>query len=108
MTRRRPDVLDGTYTYSDGISTQQWIATPCGSDCINIEASPAAGKPGFSGQATNFRGLTLTVEGLPDVVKCERRQHGSGRHEFQVGRPTHRLRAHVLDSGGVWQAGATV
>ena len=65
-----PDDLDGTYTYSDGVSTQQWVATPCGNACINITASPAAGKPGFSGQATMFRGWTLTVEGLPDVVKC--------------------------------------
>ena len=79
----RPDALDGTYTYSDGISTQQWIATPCGSDCINIVASPAAGKPGFSGQATNFRGFTLTVEGLPDVVKCDDGSTAAGGMNFR-------------------------
>ena len=62
--------LDGTYTYSDGTSTQQWVATPCEPVCINIAASPGSGKPGFSGQATNFRGWVLTVENLPDVVKC--------------------------------------
>ena len=65
-----PDALDGTYIYSDGNSTQQWVATSCGDACINIVASPGAGKPGFSGQATNFRGWVLTVEGVPDVVKC--------------------------------------
>jgi hypothetical protein len=31
------------------------VATPCEPVCINIVASPGAGKPGFSGQATNFR-----------------------------------------------------
>lgn len=65
-----PRDLDGTYIYSDGVSTQQWVATPCEPVCINIVASPGAGKPGFSGQATNFRGWVLTVENLPDVVKC--------------------------------------
>ena len=78
-----PDVLDGTYTYSDGISTQQWTASPCGLACINIEASPAAGKPGFSGQATNFRGWTLTVEGLPDVVKCSDGSTAAGGMNFR-------------------------
>ena len=48
-----PDDLDGTYTYSDGVSTQQWVATPCGHACINITPRRAAGKPGFSGQATS-------------------------------------------------------
>lgn len=65
-----PRDLDGTYIYSDGVSTQQWVATPCEPICINIVASPGAGKPGFSGQATNFRGWVLTVDNLPDVVKC--------------------------------------
>jgi hypothetical protein len=65
-----PDALDGTYIYSDGKSTQQWVATPCEPYCINIVASPGEGKPGFSGQATNFRGWVLTVQNVPDVVKC--------------------------------------
>jgi hypothetical protein len=79
----RPQDLDGTYTYSDGISTQQWVATPCGPDCINVDASAAAGKPGFSGQATNFRGWTRTVEGLPDVVKCDDGSTAAGGMNFR-------------------------
>ena len=98
-----PDVLDGTYTYSDGISTQQWIChAHVDLACINIEASPAAGKPGFSGQATNFRGWTLTVEGLPDVVKCSDGSTAAGGMNFRWDAQLDRLRAHVLDSGGLW------
>jgi hypothetical protein len=66
-----PEVLDGAYTFSDGTMTRSWHASPCGEACINIDVSPAAGKAGFSGKATNFRGWVLTVENVPDAVMCD-------------------------------------
>ncbi|MDV3134001.1 hypothetical protein [Mycobacterium sp. 29Ha] len=59
------------------------MATPCEPVCINIVASPGAGKPGFSGQATNFRGWVLTVENLPDVVKCPDGTTATGGMNFR-------------------------
>ena len=59
------------------------MATPGEPVCINIGASPGAGKPGFSGQATNFRGWVRTVENLPDVVKCPDGTPATGGMNFR-------------------------
>ena len=76
-------VLEGEYTYSDANTTRSWHATPCGSCCADIEAPPVGGMPGFSGQAQNFRGWTLTLENVPDLVACRDGSSAAGNINYR-------------------------